>query len=108
MADIDTVDSTFDILSNRRRRYVLHSLKKAENPMGLLDLAKEIARLENEKTIGEIPAEKVKHVHLSLYHHHIPKLTDANVVRYYQAKDTVALVEDTRILNEFGEFLKVK
>ena len=41
--------------------------------------------------ISEIPAEEVKRVHLDLYHSHVPKLVEADVVEYGQESDLVEL-----------------
>lgn len=85
--------AVFDLLSDQRRRYVLHCLRTYDNPMQLADVADEIAVLERDTVITDIPAEDVKRVYISLYHTHVPKLVDAGVVEYSQERDAVALTE---------------
>lgn len=62
--------------------------------MPLADMADEIAVWENETDITDISAEEVKLVYISLYHTHIPKLADADVVEYSQEQDAVRLSEN--------------
>lgn len=95
--DGEAVDAEvlFSILSSERRRYALSCLQRYRNPMALADLAEEVALLESDKaTVAEIPAEDVKTVYMMLYHTHIPKLVDADVVDYDQATDSVRLTAD--------------
>lgn len=96
-----SVDSVFDALANRRRRYVLHCLQKYDNPMALADVADEIAVWENETNISEISGEEVKRVYISLYHAHVPKLADAGIVEYNQDRDMVALSENADQVEPF-------
>lgn len=63
--------------------------------MPLADLAEEVARMESDaSTIADIPAEDVKSVYMALYHTHVPKMADANVVTYDQETDSVRLTYD--------------
>lgn len=91
---LDT-DTLFSILSRERRRDALYCLQQYRNPMPLPDLAEEVARMEAEtSTIAEISAEDVKSVYMTLYHTHVPKMADANVVEYDQDTDSVRLTYD--------------
>lgn len=85
------LNTLFEALANRRRRYVLQCLCEYQTPMALADLADEIATQEQDAPLPDIPAEDVKRVYMSLYHTHIPKLADANIVEYTQEQDLVAL-----------------
>ena len=93
--DALTLDVLFDMLADQRRRVVLYCLCKYQTPMALADLADEVATREQEMPIPDIPAEEVKQVYLSLYHSHIPKLVETNVVEYTQERDLVALAENS-------------
>lgn len=88
-----TIDEVFDVLSDRRRRTALEVLIAHEVPLALADLADEVAVREHEARITEISEETVRDVYLSLYHKHVPKLREANVVRYDQDRDLVALTD---------------
>ncbi|UHQ98221.1 hypothetical protein HYG81_19230 (plasmid) [Natrinema zhouii] len=60
--------------------------------MALADLADEVARVEYDvATLLQIPGEDVKEIYLDLYHSHIPKMEDANLIEYTQEEDMVCL-----------------
>lgn len=96
-----TLDATFDVLSNRRRREALRCLAAHDEPMALADLADEVAVAERGGPITDIPAEAVKRVYVSLYHTHVPNLENAGFVRYDQERDLVALAPDRPDLDRF-------
>ncbi|TYL37208.1 DNA-binding protein [Natronococcus pandeyae] len=60
----------------------------------LADLADELAVKEHGMTIDGIPADAVTEIYLSLYHCHVPKLVDANIVEYDQDQDLVSITAD--------------
>lgn len=84
------LDRLFRLLSKRRRRWILACLDRHRS-MTLADLAEEIAVRERDLTIDEIPPEAVKEIYMELYHRHVPPLDDADLVRYAQERDTVAI-----------------
>jgi hypothetical protein len=84
-------DDPFGVLSHHRRRYIIECLTLYGSPMTLPDLADECVMMEHQCAINEIPAETVKRMYMSLYHTHIPKLVEADVVEYDQESDSVAL-----------------
>lgn len=88
------LDVLFDALSNRRRRSALRCLVTYDTPMTLADLADEVTVREQEKPLTQIPADDVMQVYLSLYHAHVPKLADADLVEYSQEQDLVRLTEE--------------
>lgn len=94
-AETLTLDEVFDVLANQRRRHVLHSLRDRQLPVTLIDLAKDVATREQETLNGDVPPEEVSRVHLALYHSHIPKLADANIVDYSRERDAVTLSVET-------------
>ncbi|WP_425607567.1 DUF7344 domain-containing protein [Natrinema zhouii] len=66
--------------------------------MALADLADEIAAREKETSITDIPAEEVKRIYMPLYHTHIPKLEEADLVHYKQERDTVTLTKHVKCI----------
>lgn len=82
----------YECLSRSRRRYVLHCLHNAGQPLALADVAEEVAEMETEAQ-SELDDELVKDVYMMLYHAHIPKLDDADLVEYNQERDEVKLIE---------------
>lgn len=88
-----SLDAIFALLADHRRRYALWYLRE-HGSMRLPDLAEEVARRKYDTTIPELPEEEIKHLYMDLWHTHIPKLADADVVRYNQDRDTVMLGEN--------------
>lgn len=85
----------FDILSQKRRLYALYCLERYQTPIALADLADEVARLEHDSsTLHQVPKEAVKRIYLDLYHCHIPKIEEANLLEYNQEHDLVYLKHD--------------
>lgn len=98
-----SADVLFDVLAEQRRRYVLHCLREHATSMTLSDVADEVAALEHETPVDDVPAEAVERIYLSLYHSHVPKLADANVVEYDPERDTVALAENVAQVERYVE-----
>lgn len=93
-------DVLFDLLSEERRRFALYCLERYQIPMALADLADEVALLESDAdTLLNVPAEEIKETYLDLYHCHIPKFQEANLLTYSQAEDAVYLKSDLSDLN---------
>lgn len=79
------------LLADSRRRHAIERLRSFDGPIGLADLADEVAAAEHGTSISAIPAEEVKRVYLDLYHSHVPRLAEVNVVEYDQESDLVEL-----------------
>ncbi|OAQ52270.1 hypothetical protein HTG_11655 [Natrinema mahii] len=101
----DTANDAFDVLSHHRRRYALQCLREYETPLALADLADEVAVREHDRPLPEIPSEAVKRIYVSLYHTHVPKLADADHVRYSQERDEVALLDHAAQLEQLRRYL---
>ncbi|WP_135534902.1 DUF7344 domain-containing protein [Halostella pelagica] len=99
-------DRLFHLLADSRRRYALRCLCEHATQLTLADLADEVAVREREMPIGEIPAETVKRVYMALYHNHVPKLAEANVVEYDQETDTIALGDNTEQVEQYLDALE--
>lgn len=88
--DSISLDTVFELLSNRRRRHALAALGCYEEPITLADLADEVAVREHGTSIEEVSAETVANIYFRLYHKDVPKLTSAGVIAYDQERDLVA------------------
>lgn len=87
-----TVDRAFDLLSDRRRRLLLHALRLADRPLPLPELARFVA--DHETAPDDEPSEDTcSRVYTSLWHVHVPMLADANVVSLDEAANTVELAD---------------
>lgn len=89
----DAVDDDRDGPSERPvdriRRRVLESLEAAGCPLGLADLAVELAR--QEAGPGADAWERAECRWIELYHNHVPALEAAGLVEYHRERRTVAL-----------------
>jgi hypothetical protein len=84
-------DLVFDVLKNRRRRYALHYLRRADDSVQLSELAEQVAAWENDIAVDAISAAERKRVYTALYQSHLPKLDDAGIVEYNQNRGIVEL-----------------
>lgn len=94
-------DLVFDVLKNRRRRYALHYLRRAEESVQLSELAEQVAAWENGIAIEAISAAERKRVYTALYQSHLPKLDDAGIVDYNQNRGIVELSETAEQLDVY-------
>jgi hypothetical protein len=92
-------DTIFSVLSNRRRRYVLHYMKRDPGPVRIRDLAQQIAAWENGIEIEELNYKQRKRVYTSLHQTHLPKLDDVGVVHYDRDRGTITLAEGAAALD---------
>ena len=90
--DGEEVNGYFQALSHKHRRYVLQCLQKYENPMAVADLADEIVRWESESESVAEPSTRDR-IYLNLYHRHLPKLAETNLIRF-NSNEKVASLSD--------------
>jgi hypothetical protein len=83
-------DDVFELLSDDCRRHALSILAAHGESLTLADLADEVAVRLHDAPLGELSAETVAEVYMSLYHHHVPKLAAEDVVAYDQERDLVS------------------
>ncbi|MBZ6495699.1 DUF7344 domain-containing protein [Natrinema longum] len=93
-ADLSQGDA-FELLSCRRRRYVIHYLKQRRRtePVAVRDLVERIAAWENDVGLDEVTRSQRMRVYTALRQSHLPKLNDSGVVRYDSDRGTVELTE---------------
>lgn len=91
-------DVVFGLLSVQRRRRILAYLAEHEGEATLSDLAEHVASLENDKPVGALTSAERKRVYVCFYQSHLPKLADAGVIDYNQARGTVRLRRAARQL----------
>lgn len=85
-----TDDQIFDVLSNRRRRYVIHYLSQHDGQsVSLGDISRQVAAWETGNDPEYITYDERKTVHTSIYQNHVPKLAEAGIVEYDSRAGTV-------------------
>ena len=88
-------DELFRILSSSRRRYIIYFLHEEGESVSLNDLATRIAAEENDRPVDEVTDSERQRVYISLYQTHLPKLEEADIIRYDEDERMVTLSEET-------------
>jgi hypothetical protein len=87
-------DAVLKVLSNQRRRFVLHFLKRrGRRSVEVADLAGQIAGWENEKPPDLLSYKERKRVQNALHQFHLPKLDDHGLIEYDSQRKTVTLTD---------------
>ncbi len=87
-------DTVLKVLSNQRRRFVLHFLKRrGKRSVEVGDLAGQIAGWENEKPPDLLSYKERKRVQNALHQFHLPKLDDHGLIEYDSQRKTVTLTD---------------
>ncbi|MFW6265640.1 MAG: DUF7344 domain-containing protein [Halanaeroarchaeum sp.] len=82
-------DDLFEILSNRRRRYVVHALKQADEPMQIGEVAERVAAWEYDVEESELSYDERKRVYTALQQSHLPKMDDYGILEYDKHRGTI-------------------
>lgn len=96
-------DTIFQVLRNRRRRYVLHFLKQREELVPIGRVAEQVAAWENEKPVESVSSAERKRVYISLLQSHLPTLEEAEMVVFDEEDSTVDLTEKAETLDIYVE-----
>lgn len=94
-------DDAFEILSNGRRRAVIHYLHEQDGEAHLSDIADHIASWEYGVDRDEINSNQRRRVYISLYQTHLPKLAEYGVVEYDDDEKTVTLTRRVAAVDRF-------
>ncbi|ELZ25814.1 hypothetical protein C475_10154 [Halosimplex carlsbadense 2-9-1] len=95
----------FDVLQNQRRRYVLEYLKRYDEPVGLSDLATQVAAWEYQTPVEEVTTDQKKRVYTTLQQTHLCKMEEAGIVEYDTEDNTVARTPYTEELTVYLEIV---
>lgn len=87
----------FNILADRRRRYVLQRLQTADQPISLEELVADISAWEETPPPKTTLTDKVDEVTVSLQHCHLPKLADAGLIEYDRTAENVAYTDHPQV-----------
>lgn len=79
-----------DSLADERRLHVLAALEEASTPIDERELARIVAAREEGTSPDGASEELVERVHISLYHNHLPKLADMDVIEYDHEEAVIA------------------
>jgi hypothetical protein len=106
---MEGVDAVFRALAHDRRRHTLSCLQEHRTIL-LPDLAELVAERECDSDLNELPAEQVTEIYFSLYHRHIPVLTEAGLAQYDQETDCVQRTDEcySLLANVHNEIQAIK
>ncbi|MEF8937844.1 MAG: hypothetical protein V5A32_07810 [Halovenus sp.] len=90
-SEVISYDECFDLLSNHRRRYVLHYLQQNGDTATLSDLAEQIAAWENGIEITDLTYDQRKRVYTSLQQVHLPRMDDAHVIEFDDREGSIEI-----------------
>lgn len=96
-------EAAYEVLSNARRRHVIHYLLQRDCPVAIRDLSRQVAAWENGIDPDDVTSQQRKRVYTALHQSHLPKLVDTGVVDYDKARGTIAptdRVADLRVYME--------
>lgn len=85
----EELSAALRVLANPRRRHTLRVVREHGEEMALPDVADEVAVREHDCPLPEVSAETVSDIYISIYHDHLPRLVDAELLRYDQERDLV-------------------
>lgn len=94
----------FDLLSNRRRRYVIHALKHADEPLDVAELSTRVTAWELDVEPEAVDYEDRRNVHSTLRRTHLPKLEETDVIT---VDDETDLVRETPVLEDLEVYVEV-
>lgn len=81
------VDVAFALLSSRPRRYILYHLTRCTTPVTLRELADQLVRWD------ETAIDDHEQLITSLYHVHLPKFEESDVLTFDSKQGLIALEE---------------
>lgn len=77
-----TQEDLFELLQNERRRMVAEYLMRTDEPTSIGTLAEYVAAVENDCDQESVTHRQRKRTYVSLYHGHLPKMDEYDVIDY--------------------------
>lgn len=105
-ADEPTIapETVFEVLSNERRRYVLHHLKATSGRVSVRELSEQVAAWENGIEVAAVTPKERKRVYTALHQTHLPKMAEVGVIDYDRDRGTLEL---TDAIGAFDIYLEI-
>ena len=98
----------FDVLQNKRRRFVLRYLRRHGGPVDLGDLATQVAAWEYETPCDGISKKQRKRVYTTLQQTHLPRMDDVGIVAYDSEDGRIETTPYTEDLTVYLEIVPGK
>lgn len=92
--DFLEIEPVYEALGHSRRRYLCYTLLE-DTEWSLTDVATKIAAWENDVPEHTVTEDRRQKVYVSLYHAHVPKLVDEEVITFETATETITTADHT-------------
>ncbi|MBV0922838.1 hypothetical protein KTS45_01370 [Halomicroarcula limicola] len=89
------LDHVYKALAHPRRRYLCYTLLE-DAEWSLSDLATKIAAWEQDARTGDVTERQRERVYVSLYHAHVPKLVEDNIVTFDEAGERISVATNAK------------
>lgn len=99
-------DEAFEVLSNKRRRFVIHALKRADEPVDLSELSTRVTAWEHDVEPEAVEYEDRRNVYSTLRRTHLPTLEEKNVVTVDEEANVVEPTSNLESLDIYVEVLR--
>ena len=99
------VDQIVTSLQDARRRYLLYHLREVDTS-DLETATRRVAASEHDCGPGDVPTDIHDQIEAELYHIHLPKLDDLDVVDYDIRSDSIQLRDLSKELDEIIEIIR--
>lgn len=99
-------ETIYTILSSRRRRYVVHALKRADEEVDLTELSRQITAWEVGVTPQQVEYQQRRRVYTTLKSTHLPMLDEHDLVEYDDEANTVEPSQKLAELDIYVEALQ--
>ncbi|TYL39024.1 hypothetical protein CV102_06945 [Natronococcus pandeyae] len=99
-----TVGTVFELLEEKRRRYVLYYLYERDGPVGVEELVKTVDEWEDEPPPQNRSLDRFEEIALELKHTHLPKSAEVEFVQYDPDQNIVQIQGSP---HEFDTFVTV-
>ncbi|WP_226010071.1 DUF7344 domain-containing protein [Halomicrobium salinisoli] len=95
----------FDLMGNKRRRYILCFLVSAGSPVAASRVAEQIAMWENDASHQQVTSNEYQSVYNSLYQSHFPRLERAGLIEYDRSENLVYPRERLQQIERLVDFV---
>lgn len=94
-------DELFDVLSNRRRRYLIELLAGGDESSDIGTMATRIAARENGIDVAAVTNEERKRVYTALQQSHLPKMDAAGIIEFDKQRGEITPLSGLEHTNSY-------